>query len=85
MNNALDDLNVKLLDQCRSYLDQNEVFVDQYSTLDIDNEINKINPTLWNAICTLTRSASDRRGMANTQSPMNNTRKGSDDSFYYAQ
>lgn len=65
MNNALDDLSTKLLDQCRSYLDRNEVFVDQYSMLDIDQEINKMNPTLWNAICILTRSASERRGMAN--------------------
>ena len=67
MNDALDDLITKILDQCKIYLDRNEAFVDQYSTLDIDNEIIKMNPTLWNAICMLTRSVSDRRSMANKQ------------------
>ena len=67
MDNVLEDLNTKILDQCRSYLDRNEIFIDEYSTLDIDKEIDQMNPTLWKAICMLTRSVSERRGIANKQ------------------
>ena len=66
MDDVLDDLNTKILDQCRSFLDRNEIFIDEYSTLDIDKEIDQMNPTLWKAISMLTRSASERRGIANS-------------------
>ena len=67
MEDVLDDLNVQLLNQCRRYLDKDKMFVDEYSSLNIDKEIDQINPTLWKAISMLTRSASERRGVANKQ------------------
>ena len=62
MEDVLDDLNAKILDQYRKYLGKDKIFVDEYSTLDIDKEIDQMNPTLWKAIYMLTRSASERRG-----------------------
>ncbi len=51
------------------------MFVDEYSTLDIDREIDQMNPTLWKAICMLTRSASERRGIVNKQTMSNEQHK----------
>ena len=62
MEDVLDDVNAQILDQCQRYLDKDEAFVDEYSTVDIGKEIDQLNPTLMNAIRTLTKSASERRG-----------------------
>ena len=50
MEDVLDDLNAKILDQCRRYLGEDKIVVDEYSKLDIDEEIDQLNPTLWKAI-----------------------------------
>ena len=71
MDNVLDDLNAEILGQCRRYLGRDKTFLDEYSTLDIDEEIEQINPILWKAICMLTRSASERRGIVNKQPKSN--------------
>ena len=75
MKNALDDLNAQILHQCRRYLGRDKIFVDEYSTLNIDKEIDQMNPTLWKAICMLTRSASERSGIANKQTMSNEQHK----------
>ena len=65
---ALDDLNDHVLEQCQKYLSREEAFVDEYSTLDIEKEIDQLNPTLWKAVNMLTRSASERNGRQTTSS-----------------
>ena len=50
------------------YLSREEAFVDEYSTLDIEKEIDQLNPTLWKAVNMLTRSASERNGRQTTSS-----------------
>ena len=77
LEDVLDDLNAQILDQCRRYLGRDKMFVDkfEYSTLDTDREIDQMNPTLWKAICMLTRSASERRGIANKQTMSNEQHK----------
>ena len=83
MEDILDDLNFKILEQCRRYLSKDKFSVNEYNTLDIDDEIGQMNPTLWNAICMLTRSASERRGIENKQTSSNEQhKKDSDASFY---
>ena len=46
MEDVLDDLNVQILNQCQRYLDKDKTFVDEYSSLNIDKEIDQMNPTL---------------------------------------
>ena len=58
----LDDLNSDLLDQCHKYIGRDKAFVEDYGTLDVDKEIQDINPSLWNAISTITRSQSECTG-----------------------
>ena len=83
MEDVLDDLNFKILDQCRRYLGKDKFFVHDYNTLYIDDEIDQMNPALWKAICMLTRSASERRGIENKQTSSNEQhKKDSDTSFY---
>ena len=36
---VLNDFNSKILKQCRRYLNKDKIFFDEYSTLDIDKEI----------------------------------------------
>ena len=71
MDDVLDDLNAEILGQCRRYLGRDKTFLDEYSTLDIDEEIEQIYPILWKAVCMLTRSASERRGIVNKQPKSN--------------
>lgn len=59
---VLSDLNRDLLDQCHKYQSRDKAFVEEYGTLDIDNEIEQITPALWNSICMITRSYSERNG-----------------------
>ena len=59
MDKVPDDLNVKVQDQCRSFLAKD---VSDYNKTDIDKLIDQINPEIWKAICMLTRSVSERRG-----------------------
>ena len=59
---VLNDLNSDLLDQCHQYLGRDGTFVEEYGELDIEKEIEKMNPTLWNAISKITRSPSERDG-----------------------
>lgn len=61
MDSVLDHLNAKILDLCLTCLDKENTLVDNYSTLDIDKEVDNMNPTLWKAICMLARSASEIR------------------------
>ena len=75
MEDVLDVLNVKILDQCRRNLGKDKIFADEYNTLDIDEEIDQMNPILWKAICMLTRSASERRGTVNEQTSSNEQHK----------
>ena len=42
MEDVLDNLNAKILDQCRRHLGRDKMFVDKYSTLDIDKEIDQM-------------------------------------------
>ena len=54
---VLDWLKAKILEQCQIYLDKENAFIGEYGTLDMDKEIDNMNPTLWK--CMLTRSASE--------------------------
>ena len=67
VNKVLDGLNDKILEQCQQVLTRYQTFCDEYSTIDIDEVICDINPELWNAVCLITRSASERKGVANKQ------------------
>ena len=62
MEDVLDDLNANILDQCKRYLGKDKIVVDEYSKLDIDKEIDQMNPILWKAICMLMRSVSKGGG-----------------------
>ena len=72
---VLDNINNSILDQCQKVLDKNEFFYDNYSMLDIDQEIDGINPMLWNAIAKLTNSASEKRGKASASLKSNEKHK----------
>ena len=67
--NVLDDLNTRACSHITSYLSkrnkQNFEFVD----LDIDKEIEGTDPKLWEAICLLSRSTSERRGISKVTNP----------------
>ena len=56
--NVLDDLNTRACLHITSYLSKHK-FVD----LDIDKEIEGTDPKLWEAICLLSRSTAERRGI----------------------
>ena len=65
---VLDGINNKILEQCQHFLTKYHSFCEDYSTIDINEVINHdINPELWNAVCSMTRSASERKGIANKQ------------------
>ena len=79
MDKVLDDLNVKVQDQCRSFLAKDAEFVTDYNKTDIDKLIDQINPEIWKAICMLTRSVLGRRGtsksLTNPASSTNHIKK----------
>ena len=53
MEDVLDNLNAQILDQCQRHLGRDKMFVDDYSSLNIDKELNQTSPTLWKAISML--------------------------------
>ena len=82
---VLDKLNVAFQEQCKSFLAKDREFFDQYHNFDIDEVIECINPQLWNAICVLTRSVSEKKGThkINPQASAQNIKK-QGDSFFCA-
>ena len=79
MDKVLDDLNVKVQDQYRSFLAKDAEFITDYNKTDIDKLIDQINPEIRKAICMLTRSVSERRGtsksLTNPASSTNHIKK----------
>lgn len=55
----LDNLNALILDQCKICLDRDKAFNEEYSSLDVEKEIEQLNPTLRKAVHMLTRSTSE--------------------------
>ena len=59
METVLDNLNALILDQCKICLDRDKAFNEEYSSLDVEKEIEQLNPTLRKAVHMLTRSTSE--------------------------
>ena len=61
--NVLDDLNTRACLHITSYLSKHNKQNFEFVDLDIDKEIEGTDPKLWEAICLLSRSTSERRGI----------------------
>ena len=66
---VLDDLNTRACSHITSYLSKYENEPFDFLDLDIDKEIENTDPKLWEAICLLTRSISERKGLAKVIDP----------------
>ena len=66
---VLDDLNSRACSHIASYLSKCEKQPFNFLDLDIDKEIENTDPKLWEAICLLTRSTSERKGLAKVIDP----------------
>ena len=67
MQVALNEVNTNVLNEIYSFLRVDRVVPFSFEKLDISAFVSKINPALWKAICTITQSASEKRGQSNTQ------------------
>ena len=61
---VLEDLNHKACSYIKSYLLTHSKEEFEIAAFDLDKEIEKINPDLWEAICTLTKSAAEKKGVS---------------------
>ena len=61
---VLEDLNHKACSYIKSYLSTHSKEEFEIAAFDVDKEIEKINPELWEAICTLTKSAAEKKGVS---------------------
>ena len=59
---AIEHLNNKVHEQTRRFIKEDKCKPFDFTSLDIDQVISTIDPTLWQAICTLTQSISEKRG-----------------------
>ena len=66
----LDTLNLAIHSQINSLLAQDAKTPFEYDELDIDKFIQNMNQTLWNAICILTQSTSERQGLSKVTEPL---------------
>ena len=66
---SLDDLNKLIHTQISTYLAKDSHSPFEHDELNFDNIIEQIHPKLWNAICLLTRSTSERRGTSKVTDP----------------
>ena len=66
----LDTLNPAIHSQINSLLAQDAKIPFEYDELDIDKFIQNMNQTLWNAICILTQSTSERQGLSKVTEPL---------------
>ena len=67
MDTFLEDLHVQIQDQCRRSRQRDYTYANEYTTLDVDEEIKNLNPDLWKAMCVLTRSPAEQRGKLGNQ------------------
>ena len=67
---VLDTLNLAIHSQINSLLVQDAKTPFEYDELDIDKFIQNMNQTLWNAICILTQSTSERQGLSKVTEPL---------------
>ena len=61
---VLDDLNTRACSHITNYLTKYDKQQFEFVDLDIDKEIEATDPKLWEAICLLTRSTSERKGLS---------------------
>ena len=66
---SLDDLNKLIHTQISTFLAKDSHSPFEHDELNFDNIIEQIHPKLWNAICLLTRSTSERRGTSKVTDP----------------
>ena len=66
---VFDDLNQQIHSQVKELLERDAKLPFDYSELNIDQFIHETNPQLWEAICLLTRSVTERRGSAKVTDP----------------
>ena len=66
---VLDDLNSQVHKEVRRILTKDGETSFQYDRIDIDTLIKEANPQLWEAICLLTRSVSERKGTTKQGDP----------------
>ena len=66
---VLDTLNLAIHSQINSLLAQDAKTPFEYDELDIVKFIQNMNQTLWNAICRLTQSTSERQGLSKVTEP----------------
>ena len=67
---VLDTSNLAIHSQINSLLAQDAKTPFEYDELDIDKFIQNMNKTLWNAICILTQSTSERQGLSKVTEPL---------------
>ena len=61
---VLDDLNEEIHSQIKILLEEDARSPFEYHDLDIDEFLKGINPSVWEAICLITRSLTERQGRA---------------------
>ena len=66
---VLDDLNRRACSHVTNYLAKYSKQQFEFVDLDFDSEIEGIDPKLWEAICLLTKSASERKGLSKVCDP----------------
>ncbi len=60
------DLNSRIHQQVKKFLADDAAMPFQFDTLDIDAIVSEMDPQLWSAICSLTKSVSECRGTSKT-------------------
>ena len=65
----LNDLNSRACAQINSYTPRHSKEEFNFAEFNIDQQIGEIDPKLWEAICLLTRSASERKGVSKVTDP----------------
>ena len=70
-NNAIqfEEVSKLILEQIRSFLDQEATLCQNYDQVDFDDIISRINPCLWNIVSMLTRSTSELQGTSKVDDP----------------
>ena len=66
---VLDELNDKMHSQVKHYLAKEKENPFDYANMDLDALINDTDPTLWEAVCLLTRSKSEQRQLSRVSDP----------------
>ena len=66
---TIDSLNLAVLAQIRRFLAEDAKSPFEYDSINFESIIQQMDPQLWQAVCLLTRSMSERRGISKANDP----------------